>query len=116
MKQIDPDNDNQEAAMFMCSACGEELDAVSLITAGVESTTASEAYIAAKDGGEPPVGTCPECGEDTYVFTDGCCANCGFEMPEGARCSICSEHLSLEDYAEGDRLCSYHRYVLAKDD
>lgn len=116
VKQIDPHNNNQNAAMLMCSACGKELDIASLIAAGVESSTAGDAYLAAKDGGEPPVGTCPECGEDTYVFDDEVCANCGFEMPDDAECSICSERLSLEDYSEGDSLCSYHRYVIAKDD
>jgi predicted RNA-binding Zn-ribbon protein involved in translation (DUF1610 family) len=116
IKQMDPKNASQDDAVFMCSACGEEIDGVPLIVAGIGSATAGEAYMAVKDGGEPPVGTCPECGEDTYVFGDGCCASCGFEMPDDAECGICGEPLSLEDYAEGDDLCSYHRYVMAKDD
>ena len=115
VKQLDADNDDQTTAMFMCSACGEEIETTLLIVAGVATANAAEAYSAAKDGGEDPVGTCPDCGEDTYVFADSKCAHCGFEMPDDAEC-MCGERLTLEDYAEGDGLCSYHRYALAKDD
>jgi transcription elongation factor Elf1 len=116
VKQLDPDNAVQEDAQFMCSACGEEIDIIPLMVAGVEEVNGVDAYIAAKDGGEPPVGTCPECGEETYVFSEGGCALCGFDMPDDATCAVCGEQLTLDDYEEGGGLCSYHRWVAQKDD
>ena len=76
----------------------------------------SDTYVAATDGGEPPVGTCPECGEETYVFSEGGCALCGFELPEDATCAVCGERLTLDDYDEGGGLCSYHRWTAQRDD
>ena len=46
----------------------------------------AEGHIAAKDGGEPPVIDCPECGEASYVVPVGSCALCDFSVPEDAEC------------------------------
>lgn len=116
VKQLDPDNTEQDKAQLMCSACGKQIDIEPLMAAGVEEAYSAEAYSAAVDGGEPPVGTCPECGEETYIFSAGGCALCGFEMPDDATCAICGEALTLDDYQEGSTLCSYHRWVAQKDD
>lgn len=116
IKQLDPDNANQEGAAFMCAACGEEPEIISLMIAGIEEACGAEAHSAAKDGGEPPVETCPECGEETYIFAAGGCALCGFDMPDDARCAVCEEPLTLENYEDGSGLCSYHRWVADKDD
>ena len=116
IKQISPENSDQDDARFMCSACGEEIETIPLMIAAVYDANAINAYVAMTDGGDPPVGTCPQCDEETYVFSEGGCALCGFSMPESATCAICDEGLSLDDYRERDNLCSYHRYVMAKDD
>lgn len=116
IKQLDPENEEQDEARFMCSACGKEIDTVPLMVAAVAEANSSDAYLAATEGGPPPVGTCPECDEDTYVYWEGGCTLCGFEMPEGASCAFCSDPLTLDDYREGDGLCSYHRWVMQKDD
>ncbi len=116
VKQLDPANTDQEHAHFMCSACGEEIDTVPLMVAAVEEANSAEAYLAAKDGGEPAVGNCPECGEETYVFSEGGCTLCGFDLPDSATCAVCSQRLTLDDYQDGSGLCSYHRSVFEKDD
>lgn len=116
IKQLDDDNAEQESAAFMCSACGEEPDIIPLMVAGIDDAYGAEAHIAAKDGGEPPVGSCPKCGEETYVFVEGGCALCGFDMPDDAQCVVCDEPLTLEDYEGGSGLCGYHRWVVDKDD
>ena len=116
VKQLDTDNTDQELAQYMCSACGNENEAVPLLGFGIEEAYGFEAHLAAKDGGEPPVGTCPECGEETYVISEGGCAICGFEMPDDATCAVCGEKLTLDDLGEVTGLCGYHRYVAQKDD
>lgn len=69
-----------------------------------------------KEGLEAPLENCPECDRDTFVVCEGRCANCGFSL-EGYECAICSEPLSVDDYRYSDgTLCSYHQYVMSKDD
>ena len=116
VKQLDPVNTDQEDAQFVCSACGEKIELVPLMVAAIEEANGVDAYLAATDGGEPPVGNCPECGEETYVFAEGGCALCGFDMPADATCAVCGEQLTLDDYEEGAGLCGYHRWVAEKDD
>ena len=116
IKQLDPDNTDQDDARFICSACGEDCDIVPLMVAAVAEAYAADAYIAMTDGGEPPVGTCPECGEETYVFSEGGCALCDFELSDDARCALCGERLTLDDYEQGAGLCSYHRWQAEKAD
>ena len=110
IKQLDPVNTEQDDAVFMCSACGEELETISLLVQGIAAANFAEAYEAMTGGGDMPVGTCPECSEEAYVFSEGGCAVCGFGMPDGAACAVCGESLSLDDYEEGDSLCGYHRW------
>ncbi len=72
--------------------------------------------MAVKDGGDPPIETCPECGEETYVLAEARCAACDFEIPADATCAVCGAGLSAYDYSVNGELCSYHAYVAAKDD
>lgn len=116
IKQLDRDNTDQDEAEFVCAACGEAADTEALIVAAVDEAYSAEAYIAMTDGGEPPVGVCPECSKNTYVFADGGCAHCGFEMPDDATCAVCGDRLTLDDYENGSGLCGYHRWTAEKDD
>lgn len=116
VRQRDPENTKQFELSLYCSACGKDHELGPVLSLAFEETFGVEAHIAVKDGGEPPIDTCPECGEETYVFGEARCAACDFGVPEDATCAICHEHLSAEDYAEHDGLCSYHAHVMAKDD
>jgi len=116
VKQVDPDNEEQDDAEFLCSACGEGIELVPLMVAAVEELTSWEAYIAVTDGGEAPVADCPQCMEETYIFEQGGCALCGYSVAEGAQCAVCGERLSPHDFAEGDELCACHRHQINKDD
>jgi hypothetical protein len=72
--------------------------------------------MAVKDGGEPPISTCPECGEETYVVEELRCAACDFALPDDATCTVCGDALSAEGCHEHDGICGYHAHVMAKDD
>jgi hypothetical protein len=75
-----------------------------------------DAYVAAKEGLGPVLEECPECSRDTFVVGEERCANCGFSL-EGYECAVCSQALSVDDYRCGNGyLCSYHQYVMSKDD
>ncbi len=112
IKQADAANTNAFTAEWECTACGHAEDAQGWVGNVVPEHYAAECFIAAKDGDRQPIDTCPECGEEAFVYEILQCLACGFEF-EGGECAVCSEPLGLEDY--GEMLCSYHRYVMEKE-
>jgi hypothetical protein len=116
VRQRAANNTKRSEVELYCAACGQNSELGPVLALAFDEVFGIEAHVAVKDGGEPPITTCPECGEGTYVVAEACCAACDFCVPEDATCAICGEHLSPEDYAEGEGLCSYHAYVLSKDD
>jgi len=105
-----------EDLQIVCSKCGEPAEAVDIFEKAVERVLEPEAYQAAKEGEDPPLDGCPECGRETYVLGEGRCVNCGFSL-EGYECAVCGTRLTLDDYRYGDgQLCSYHQNVLSRDD
>ena len=102
---------------LFCAACGAAVEDIGqVMVPALEEAFAGESYLAAKDGGDQPIGECPECWAEAYVFEEGRCAACDFVMPEDAVCAVCHEGLSTEEYRENGHLCSYHAHLMAKDD
>lgn len=114
-------NDNAAAKAFdalhlVCSKCGEEAESGQVFEKALGRSFEWEAHEAAKEGLEQPLDSCPECDRDTFVVSEGRCANCGFSLG-GYECAICSQPLTLDDYKYCDGgLCSYHQHVMSKDD
>lgn len=107
-----------EALQLICSRCGEEGNLNLVVEAAVGEMLEIDSHLLIKDGGDPLVVSCPECGLETYVYDEGGCVNpgCNFSL-DGVQCSICGELLSVEDYEYGNgTLCGYHSYVLSKHD
>lgn len=111
VRQRDPENTDQDDAEFNCTSCNAEADATDVVLHVFDELYGAESYIAAKDGGEPPVTDCPQCSQDSYVVELGGCALCDFGVREGAVCGVCGEPLSPEDAFAHDGVCSYHAYV-----
>ena len=119
MRQADPANDDQDVAELSCRSCGEALDTGDVVEGTLADVLGGEAYSRHKDTGEDgPIYDCPECGRATFTDHEGSCANCGYEVETGGSCAICDEPFPLADLlAEPDMtLCSYHKYVMDKDD
>jgi transcription elongation factor Elf1 len=116
IRQRELGNTVQLNVVLLCAACGTETELGPALTLAFDETFGAEGHIAVKDGGEPPISTCPECGEETYVIEESRCAACDFAVPQDAACAICGSGLTAEDYYEHDGLCGYHAYVAAKDD
>jgi predicted RNA-binding Zn-ribbon protein involved in translation (DUF1610 family) len=114
-------NDNATATkvsqlLFVCSKCGLEAASEDVIEAAIGESLEWDAHVAIHDGDDAPVENCPECGRDTFITRENCCALCGFSL-DGYDCAICSNPLTLDDYRYGDgNLCSYHHYMMSKDD
>ncbi|MBF0142307.1 MAG: hypothetical protein HQL57_03815 [Magnetococcales bacterium] len=112
IKQLDPANTDWRDARFQCHKCGESINSEELVRSAIEDNLSGAAYIAIKDGGDPPYEDCPECG-GVYIFEEGRCLMCGFEL--SGECAVCLAELTLGDYMAGDGgLCSYHQHVLDK--
>ena len=119
VRQLDPANTDPLKAQLRCSACGQPLDLELVTEAAIKEEFWALSHIAAKDGDLAPVQECPQCDRDMFIVEESKCANpeCGFVLEE-ATCAVCGAPLSLEDYEATDRngLCSYHNYVMSKDD
>lgn len=100
--------------IFKCRGCGHRIDFSEQVAELLEEAYASESFEAAKEGTNPPLYTCPDCGDDTFLAEDGRCANCGYEC-EYNECAICHQPLGPDDQ-EFDGLCAYHSNVMARDD
>ncbi len=115
LRQVDEENSEVAEIRFKCETCGKEDTFEAWVRGALSEHFAVDSFLAVKDGGEPPVHTCPECGNETYVLEDGECLACVFRMQRGAKCGVCGEYLTLDDYSEGNNLCSYHRYVIERE-
>lgn len=114
-------NDNAEAKgptelRLVCSKCGEKADHQTVIEAAIEEHLEWDAYVAMKDGDDPPLENCPECMRETFIVYENRCANCGFELEETS-CSCCGAKVTVDDYRNGHPgICSYCDHVMNKDD
>jgi hypothetical protein len=110
-------NPHPEDADGLCRSCGEEINAQKIIETALGAHFGIECHVAVKDGGEPPISTCPDCSAEAYVIWEGenGCAWCGFSL-EG-ECARCGTTLEPNNVSDDDlSLCSYCGYVMSKDD
>lgn len=113
LKRDQGDSMEQDDVRLVCQACGGRPDIAVLIAGSLDQLypqSPEEALI------DPSIGTCPECGRDTFVYAEQECAMCDFTVPDDAECAVCGEGLTPEDYYEHEGLCSYHANVMSKDD
>lgn len=114
LKPTNPDETDRPEIEFLCSACGVTARFESLAEAAAEECYGADMYLAAKDGGEPPLTDCHECGRSTFVLNEGYCLACNATL-HYETCAICHTGLGPEDQEFGG-LCSYHSYVASKGD
>ncbi|MFG3594508.1 hypothetical protein [Bradyrhizobium sp. SRL28] len=99
-----------------CRQCGARIDAITLMETALEAHFEFESHSAVKEGGQDPVGLCPECGTKTYVTwqDENQCVNCFMELEA---CVRCGESLTPDNVSdESSELCSYCSYKMSKDD
>ena len=116
VEQRDASNTDQESIEARCRACDVAIEVEKLIEAALDAHFEIESHVAVKDGGEPPVYTCPECALETYVMwnEEHGCAWCSFVLGD---CSICSSGLTPDTVSFDDHtLCAHCDHVMSKDD
>jgi ribosomal protein L37E len=102
-----------QETILICSSCGAEETFDSFIPRAIESSLSIDAYISAKDGGESPYVTCPECGLETYVIEENRCASCGESVE--TTCIRCGSSI-LPEELETSPLCGWCAHMSSKDD
>lgn len=113
-----PDRTRSESgfADAQCRQCGEKIDAITLMETALEAHFEYESYSSVKDGGEDPLGICPECGTKTYVTweEENQCTNCFISLES---CDVCHTDLTPNNVSdESSSLCAYCSNLLSKDD
>ena len=114
--QVDSTNTHHSDVEGRCVQCNEDIEHAAIMTMIAQTSYEVDAYIAAKEGQESPIGNCPECGEgaylDTFIDEDtrGICFACGVTVDNV--CRRCHEHIPIEEY-DGE-LCGSCTYAFDK--
>ncbi|GJL97182.1 MAG: hypothetical protein DHS20C06_09990 [Hyphobacterium sp.] len=116
LHQKDPKNSDPTVMKGQCKACGYEFSAERFVELIVEAEHGVDDYIAAKEGLEPTIYTCPECGVFAYA-NDAEANRCYFcEHSVSGECARCFTPLNVSDLSpDNESLCSYCGYVSGKD-
>jgi hypothetical protein len=114
LRPIDPVPDTYADDMYLqCSCCGDLEEAQSFVSRAVKAALFADAYTAAKEGGETPYVSCPECGEEAYVMDEERCASCGGSVEH--TCVRCGNDIPAEEL-DSSPLCGYCAHMSHKDD
>ncbi|MES1174032.1 MAG: hypothetical protein ABUL62_06860 [Myxococcales bacterium] len=100
--------------VIACRSCGHEANADEFVEEALRDCAAFSSYRAIKDGDRDPIGTCPECGQETFILDEDSCARCGSGRTYD-RCIRCNAHLEIDEQ-ELEGLCGYCEHMSSKDD
>ena len=115
--QADENNGDPSSIDGKCRACDGSIGAERFVEIVVEAIHGGDDFMAAKDGGEPIVNDCPDCGQPAYVQNGevDVCYFCGESAAN--ECSVCSSPMSVNDVSvHSPSLCTHCYHVLSKDD
>ena len=102
-----------EETALSCLACGRVSPLEVVLPKTLERVFANDFYDAAKDGGEAPIGTCPNCYKLAFSLEEDRCLLCDEDRPY-SKCLRCGNGLTLDESDEPT--CGYCRHVMSKDD
>lgn len=114
VKPVDGTAGDLESLQFRCTSCGEIADFDETMADALSEAFAGEAHYAIKDGDDPPLLDCHQCGRWSFHRRLGTCLICSCRL-EYTKCIVCGESLGPDDqYNSG--LCGYHKWQSEKDD
>lgn len=105
------DSGDATEAYFKCRACEHDVPYEEIVSDVLNDYYAGDAYLAAKDGGDPPVINCPSCYNATYVYHENICAACGYTANH--KCGRCGGNIPAEEISD-ENFCGYCSYMIAK--
>lgn len=105
------DSGDATEAYFKCRACEHDVPYEEIVSDVLNEYYAGDAYLAIKDGGDPPVLQCPSCANETYVYSEGLCVACGYSATH--ECARCGGNIPSGEISDGI-FCGYCSYMIAK--
>lgn len=99
---------NDDRFQATCIACGCVVLIAQLMIDAVEKAHSYDP----RDGDEPLLERCNQCGRNTFLINEQSCLWCAAEL-EYTECEMCDESLGQEDQDNGG-LCSYHAHSYEK--
>lgn len=97
---------------FYCRSCDEEWKFDNIAEAAIRNYCGHDNIAAIKDGGDPAVIACPNCGLDAYVLEEDRCAACSAEYDR--ECERCGVPIPAEEI-DGSGVCSYCSHMMERD-
>jgi len=101
---------------FECTSCGKMATYQKAVESILVARHYRDLYLAATQGGEPPLERCSKCKHRTYIVDEAFCALCQENSPE-LGCIQCGGEFNViyDNNAELARVCAHCRYVAEMD-
>lgn len=92
-----------------CKSCDSCFLFDEVVEQCIDDSLGGEAYYSIKNGGESPYDTCLACEKDTFIYAEGKCVACEYELGY-ANCERCNAELRLDDQYNGRCGSCQHDY------
>lgn len=103
----------REYTVLVCKSCQSEYEYESIVEEAITKYLSFEKYLSFTDGNTIPVTSCPECGNETYVYSEEQCLFCGASFKH--TCGRCGQEIMPEEI-DGSGFCGWCSHMMSKDD
>ena len=103
----------REYTVLVCKSCQSEYEYESIVEEAITKYFSFEKYLSFTDGNTIPVISCPECGNETYVYSEEQCLFCGASFEH--TCGSCHHDIMPEEL-DGSGFCGWCSHMMSKED
>ena len=103
----------REEAILICKSCQLEYEYEEIVERAITQYFSYESYLSVTDGNTIPLIDCPECGHNTYVYSEKQCLFCGSSFDH--TCGRCGTDIMPEEI-DGSGFCGWCSHMMSKDD
>ena len=103
----------REYTVLLCKSCQSEYEYEAIVEEAINKYFSFEKYLSFTDGNTVPVINCPECGNETYVYSEEQCLYCGSSFEH--TCGRCGTEIIPEEI-DGTGFCGWCAHMMSKDD
>ena len=104
---------NREDTIIICKSCQTEYEYEESVEQAITQYFSYESYLSFTDGNTTPLINCPECGHDTYVYSEEQCLLCGSSFDH--TCGRCGTDIEPEEI-DGSGFWGWCSHMMSKDD
>lgn len=103
----------REYTVLLCKSCHSEYDYEAIVEEAIKKYFSFEVYLSFTDGNTIPIHSCPECSNETYVYSEEQCLYCGASVDH--TCSSCGTEIQPEEI-DGSGFCGWCSHMMSKND